>query len=279
MRRHYRSATASRPGNVLTRERRERVAAGSAGVSRTASCATPHYLASAAGAAMLADGGNAVDAAFAANFVLGVVTPYMCGFGGDLLAMVWDGRCTRTAASAVHLRARPPTFVREQSRRDRRCRCSARIRSPCPARSRRGSRCIEKFATRSFGELVAARAALRGGRLPAHQARRVVLREQRDPLRPLRALRLPRRVRRCRRAGDWVRQPELARTIRTLADDGPDAYYRGPIGAAIAERMQARGRLHDRRRRRRAHRVRGSIRCARRSATSRSSRCRRRRRA
>ena len=41
--------------------------------------------------------------------------------------------------------------------------------------------------------------------------------------------------------GDWIRQPELARTIRTLADDGPDAYYRGPIGAAIAERLQRAG--------------------------------------
>jgi gamma-glutamyltranspeptidase / glutathione hydrolase len=53
--------------------------------------ATPHYLATAAGAHMLADGGNAVDAALAANLVLAVVTPYMCGFGGDLLTMVWDG--------------------------------------------------------------------------------------------------------------------------------------------------------------------------------------------
>jgi len=41
--------------------------------------------------------------------------------------------------------------------------------------------------------------------------------------------------------GDWVRQPELARTIRTLAEDGADAYYRGPIGAAIAERVQRAG--------------------------------------
>ena len=38
-----------------------------------------------------------------------------------------------------------------------------------------------------------------------------------------------------------MRQPELARTMRTLADDGPDAYYRGPIGAAIAERLQRAG--------------------------------------
>ena len=79
-------------------------------------------------------------------------------------------------------------------------------------------------------------------------------------------------------AGDWVRQPELARTIRTLADDGPDAYYRGPIGAAIAARCSARA-VHDRRRRRRAHgRVgRAAARAVR--ATSRSSRCRRRPRA
>src|SRR6476646_5012057 len=53
--------------------------------------ATPHYLASNAGLAVLASGGNAVDAAVAANLVLGVVTPYMCGVGGDLLAIVWDG--------------------------------------------------------------------------------------------------------------------------------------------------------------------------------------------
>jgi len=55
--------------------------------------ASPHYLASSAGLAVLASGGNAVDAAVATNLVLAVVYPHMCGPGGDLFAMVWvDGR-------------------------------------------------------------------------------------------------------------------------------------------------------------------------------------------
>src|SRR5256886_16002042 len=44
-------------------------------------------------------------------------------------------------------------------------------------------------------------------------------------------------------AGDVLRQSELARTMETLAADGPDAYYRGPIANAIADTHQAEGGL------------------------------------
>ncbi len=54
-----------------------------------AAVASPHYLASSAGLAVLASGGNAVDAAVATNLVLAVVYPHQCGPGGDLFAMVW----------------------------------------------------------------------------------------------------------------------------------------------------------------------------------------------
>ena len=42
-------------------------------------------------------------------------------------------------------------------------------------------------------------------------------------------------------AGTVLRQPAMARTIEALADDGPDAYYRGPIAGAIATAVQEAG--------------------------------------
>ena len=65
-----------------------------------AAIATPHYLASSAGLAELTSGGNAVDAAVAANLMLAVVYPHMCGLGGDLFAMVWmDGELSSLNSS------------------------------------------------------------------------------------------------------------------------------------------------------------------------------------
>ncbi|HVR23737.1 MAG TPA: gamma-glutamyltransferase [Candidatus Polarisedimenticolia bacterium] len=54
--------------------------------------ATSHVLASQAGAKILEQGGSAIDAAIAANAVLGVTEPMMNGIGGDLFLLYWDAK-------------------------------------------------------------------------------------------------------------------------------------------------------------------------------------------
>ncbi|HEY3864020.1 MAG TPA: gamma-glutamyltransferase [Verrucomicrobiae bacterium] len=61
-------------------------------ISRCGIVASESPLASQAGAAMLAQGGNAVDAAVTANAVMGVVAPMMNGIGGDLFAIVYEAK-------------------------------------------------------------------------------------------------------------------------------------------------------------------------------------------
>lgn len=60
--------------------------------------ATPQFLASQAGAKVLEAGGNAVDAAIAANATLGVTQPYVNGIGGDLFAIYYEAKTGKVYA-------------------------------------------------------------------------------------------------------------------------------------------------------------------------------------
>ena len=82
-------------------------------VSTRGIVATEHPLASQAGAMVLAQGGHAVDAAIAANAVMGVVCPMMCGVGGDLFAIVCedDGKMHGVNASGWAPARLTPEFL------------------------------------------------------------------------------------------------------------------------------------------------------------------------
>lgn len=83
-------------------------------ITRQGIVATSHTLASQAGAQILARGGSAVDAAIAANAVLGVTEPMMCGIGGDLFVLYWEaktGKLTGLNASGWAPKALTPSYL------------------------------------------------------------------------------------------------------------------------------------------------------------------------
>jgi gamma-glutamyltranspeptidase / glutathione hydrolase len=206
----------------------------------TACVASPHYLASAAGLAVLASGGNALDAAIATNLTLGVVTPYLCGYGGDLFAIVWkDG-----SAFAYNGSGRAPATASPESVR----RAAGTGEMPTlgphsvtvPGAVEAWFALLERFGTLWFGDLVrqARRYAHEGFVLTTRAEESIARSKERFADSP-EWMALYGRA----RAGEPLRQPGLARTIDMLSTDGPDAYYRGQIGQAIVDHVRSLGGL------------------------------------
>ena len=60
--------------------------------------ACAHYLATQAGISILTQGGNAIDAALAANAAMTVVYPSTCSAGGDVFMLIWEAKTRRLHA-------------------------------------------------------------------------------------------------------------------------------------------------------------------------------------
>jgi gamma-glutamyltranspeptidase / glutathione hydrolase len=210
--------------------------------------ASPHHLASAEGARVLAAGGNAVDAAVAANLVLAVVTPYHCGVGGDLLALVHDGTATGVLSVGAMPAGATPDAVRVAIGEGH----GGRVALPgtdgmptfgalpvsVPGAVAGWTHLLDRWGTRSFGDVASAATALAEDGFPvsAHAAEHVerarpVLADQPGWLDAFGEM----------RAGERFVQRDLARTLRRLADDGPGALHGGPIGERIVEVLGAHG--------------------------------------
>lgn len=198
--------------------------------------ATPHHLASEVGREVLADGGNAVDAIVAANLALGVVTPYFCGPGGDLFAIVWDGRMHGYLGAGRAPAGVTPADIAD--RHDGRMPFLGADTVTVPEAVGGWFALLERWGTRSFGDLAqgAIRLAEEGYRVSDHGGAQFVDSRAWYP-----------------RSASWQAQygavepgthfvqPASARLLRRIAEEGPDGYYRGPVAEAIAAAVQSEG--------------------------------------
>lgn len=205
--------------------------------------ACAHYLATQAGLQILVQGGNALDAAIAANLTMTVVYPSTCGAGGDLFMLIWDAKTQRLYALNGSGRAPQgmvPEFFAAQGIKQIPERGPLCITVPgavdgwFEALERFGKLPVETIfapaityaeegtpvTSKLSGWLTRAEPLLEQWESSAE----VFLPDNRPP-----------------HTGAVLRQPNLAHTYRLLAKEGRDAFYRGPVGRMIAEYVQESG--------------------------------------
>ena len=182
-------------------------------VAGDAMIATSHPLASAAGLEAFRAGGNAVDAALAAAVVLTVAEPTDNGPGGDAFAIVWhDG-----VLHGLNGSGRSPGRIDEVRVDD-----SGPRSVTVPGAVRAWADLAERFGRLGLDRALerGAELAERGVACTARIAHKWSLAG--DPPFPAPAL------------GERFTIPDLAGTLRLLAGDGPDAFYRGRVAEAVA---------------------------------------------
>jgi gamma-glutamyltranspeptidase / glutathione hydrolase len=209
----------------------------------------PHHLATAAGLAVLAAGGHAVDAAIATSAVLGVVMPNGCGLGGDAFWLVWDEAAGEQVA--LNGSGRAPAAVSADALRSRgldRIPLRGPLSVTVPGAVRSWADAHRRWGRLSRVAILAAAIEHADAGFPAWDG---LIRAVEETDASLPAAAWARGFRQIWRPagrpwlrGEAIRLPALAATIRTLADDGFDAFYDGALGERIAGALAAAGGPH-----------------------------------
>ncbi len=204
-------------------------------ISRRGIVTAESPLAAQAGATILAHGGNAIDAAIATNAVMGVVEPMMNGIGGDLFAIVYDAKTKKlyglnasgwapAGLTIEFLKSKGITEMPQDG-----------IQSvTVPGAVDGWSKLLARFGTKRFAEVLAPAIyyAREGFPVPEWDAvywTNAVDFLKRDP--NASATYLP--GGRAPHVGEIFRNPDLARSLESIASGGRDAYYDGELAKSI----------------------------------------------
>ena len=201
--------------------------------------AASHHLASEAGAELLREGGNAIDAAIAANAVLCVVYPHMTTIGGDLFALVWPAGASAPiglegagrsgeGASIEAMRERGFTAMPERGA----------VTVTVPGTVQAWGRLIERFGTVGLGRALAPAAAIArdGFVVTENLSRRLVADQPWLAQDPEAARTFPPLL-----PGMSLRQPDLATTLESIGRYGYGGFYFGELGRQVSDAVQVRG--------------------------------------
>jgi gamma-glutamyltranspeptidase/glutathione hydrolase len=196
-------------------------------------------LASMAGMRILQEGGNAFDAAVATAVAVGVLDPRMSSIGGNGFATIYVGKTHEVRALNFYGSAPQRATASLYQGKDY---SHGFLSAPVPS-------CLKGYEAlhKAYGKLPWTRVlqpaielaedgfVIRQGLINDMKEYRKVLQEFPSTTKVLQPNgRWP-------VAGEIFRQPDLARTLKDIAKNGADAFYRGPLAAHIAQFYQANG--------------------------------------
>lgn len=204
-------------------------------VTRDGIVAAESPLGAQAGATVLSQGGNAVDAAVAANAVMGVVEPMMNGMGGDLFAVVYDAKTQKLyglnasgwAPAKLSVEFLKSKEITEMPHRG--------IHSvTVPGAVDGWSKLLSRFGTKKFSDALAPAIHYAREGFPVPELDAAYWAESENDLRADGNTAATFLVNgHAPRVGEIFRNAELARSLELVARGGPDAFYKGEIGRRI----------------------------------------------
>ena len=202
--------------------------------------ATESYAASRVGRAVLEDGGNAIDAAVATVFAMGVARPQSCGIGGGGFLVYRSHTGARraldfreTAGAAM----RTDHFTGPGLHRT----FTGRLTVGVPGTVAGMASALQRYGTISLREAIAPaeRLARRGFRVPASLSAAMEANARRLQLFPAARAQFLRGGNEAYAPGSVLVQRELAATLRRLQRGGPDVFYGGTIAKRIVRDFRA----------------------------------------
>lgn len=204
---------------------------------------TSQVLASQAGAMILAKGGNAVDAAIAANAVLGLVEPMMCGIGGDLFVMYREAATGKiTGLNSSGPAPRGMTIEALQAKGLKKMAATGIHSATVPGCVRGWEAMHKKYGKLPWKSLFDTAIRLADNGFPIQE---MVGRVWDSPL----VRSDPEGIRifypggKVPAVGEMYKNPDLAKAMKEIAAKGADAFYKGDIAAAIVAKSRKMGGL------------------------------------
>jgi len=213
-------------------------------VTKLGIVAAPQFLAAQAGAKVLEAGGNAIDAAIAANAVMGVTEPYVNGIGGDLFAIVYEAKTGKLyGLNSSGWTPRGLTIDALKARGVTRLNPIGVHTIDVPGCVAGWDALRTRFGTLPFSTLLAPAIyfAEHGFEMPEWSSHYWV--SQKFMQQPgWKETFMPNGQRPA--IGDTFANPALAASLREIATHGRDAFYKGELAARLVSFLQSQGGFH-----------------------------------